>query len=69
MTVIFLSEEDQEWEEGLVVEIDAHSAPLNVKAVVNSVDYLCMYEARPCFHEFVNKVDPSHQVELDLVLG
>lgn len=42
MTVIFLSEEDQEWEEGLVVEIDAHSAPLNVKAVVNSVDYLCM---------------------------
>lgn len=40
--VPFLIEEDQEGEEVLVVECDAHSAPLNAKGVVKSVAYLNM---------------------------
>lgn len=69
-SVTFLSEEAQEGEEVLVVECDAHSVSLNVKDVVNSVEYLSKYEARGRFHEFVNKIDlcsASHQMELEWV--
>ena len=66
--VTFLSEEDQEEEEELLVECDAHSVSLDVKDVVNSVEYLRMQEAMGRFLEFVNKIDlclASHQVELE----